>query len=462
MTKKKVNAKKYLKKLVSINQIEEVLSLLRTLIAEEDAEQEKILILRSSNYNQLLESIRKKTISRSGIQLQLAKIKSSLIDLINLIPDDTFIETERFQRPKVELVEFLLKYGRFVVITLSILLILGIILMSSIPKKNIDIRLTINSNYLKFKTVFPTKFHINKQFQALDLEEFNALEIPAQRVKIQKNLSGPYFEFETNDNRKLKISSKPNSHSKIFFEQIDIELLDFGKDIEISVTLPKEIGEDGSFIQLNSIPGKLKGNFYYQESLAFQAQHVKFSGLNDNLIIDDMEISDCLIPGQIGVAQKFSFESDEDFFSLYLVPRISEELVIGQQGQFFNGIDFVRIDEFKEMENESSIIEGKIEFMNQNRQSYENPVVIPSNYFLFLKNYEKLQLISMKISGKEIQSTFEGKIGSISLGSKIDEDLPQNPSLLRWELSNRLPRFILFLFIFLLISYLILKYPGRL
>lgn len=425
-----IKAAEYIRKLIAINNIEKALKCLEGFAPRLEPDLLKEIILHSGNFHRLKADKEKGLLSKGEERLEFNKLNDALVTLADALPAELEVEVSAFESKKLSLIAFLYRYQLWIQLGIWTLLALIAILLYIQPKIHLNIRLDLVANRLAFTTIEKSQLEVEKYFQSIQLNEINTITIPAQKVTLTEE-EGNFVPYDV-DQGFLEITPNGESERSLLFDAVGLQSLEFNANTFVSFTVPDEA--DIEMITIDFKPGNIQGKLVYSDSLYFELNNVVVNNLAIPAKHKKINWAKGMVYGNSDQAFEMAFNGSQDLFYITLELLEDSRQIIEEQSIFVDSLHFIRPENLGTFK--SSILQAEVHFLNQQNQPYKS-IKLDEFDYLRLMDYEKIQIVSLRLSDGKIKARMEGKIGRLCSGVDFQNLSLQNPNCLIWLWHNQ-------------------------
>ena len=427
----------HLKKLISLYDIERVLTILSDPTIEVDQQLNNDAIILSARYKKLKKAKYKGVLDPQTELVEFSRITNALLEILDDLPP-TF--QTKFKKVEISLISirYFLYRSRFWIFTLiSLLLLWWLADLIPNPKYSIKTKIEIDTYTLDFIAGRGREVIIDTPIDLVDIYNFEELTVHGEKLLFNTPpiTKDPIF---LNNGYVIVVANSMNPTQAVFFES-SFESFQFEKNSFISLNLSKSYQNTGENpITIEAIPGNFSAVFNYQDSINFQVTNASIK-VADTLANSDASFLGGTLIGQEGFLNEIHFQGSKDL-NVYLnfLPKIGlKEFQISDQNIPVDTLNFSK----KEIgpETISNIQTGKIYFLNTRNQPYDSIEISP-NYLLVPFGYQNVRINSIVITEESIRCNIIGQFDQIKVGPNNSDLVLVNPRKLQWYFwNNSLP-----------------------
>ena len=442
---KKVQAARYIKQLVALNQIQRALSDLLSFIGPSESGLYNELILLSGFFARTKEDKNKGILSKDDERLNYAKLSSAIIEIADQLPVGKVIEIPSREKVSLDFRTFLQKFGQWVIIGIWLLLAtIGFWGLFSLQKP-IDINLTLLVSRASFELLQETKFEINESIQALQMQNFQQVKSPAKEISIESDINRALKKMAVNGGLVYFLPSENEMTSSVLLRNLEIAFLKISANARLIFDYSSQDGSTVFYIEVTS--GYSKGQAIFQDSLDFDGQYFFFNQFQKEIPLFSNWLGGTIYLPKDEV-QELTFLGNEDQFSLIIE---SEKPLDAIREKAIKASEFLFIRPGQPGVAVSSIEKGILRFVDSQKRPFEDIEII-SGEFLKLKNSKYLEINDLKVLPEGIELRINGRVESVLAGTDPKSLASQNPSRFNWWWTNHFPVMLLFSFMAIVIT----------
>ena len=403
---------RYIKQLIAANRTGKAIEILQQAIPVHNPDLESELILLSGNYNRLITDKDKGLLSKSEEKLEFNKLNHALLQLAAQLPADITTEVSAAEKRRLSRIVFLRRYVFWLLLGLWALLGVVALYLNTIQKHTVRIRLDVNANRVSFQPEEQGSFQIGKPFPAVQLSQITEINVPAERIAL----------YDDNENIKpfdvlsgsLSFGTLPDGESSLLFTDCRFQHVQFENDAHIVITTPEE-DADNYLIQIEAVPGKIKGGLVFQDSLYFSGDNLSVGNLKgkQDTVFEFMEGVAYVPEGPYEVL----FRGTEDRASVILQTTMDFNHIVDEQDLQVSKLSFTRPSGSEQVK--SSILSGVLHFIDKKDRDYDTKA-LNKNEYIALKDVKNLHVTSFGMQGNTIQLQVAGEAGIVKTGTEVN------------------------------------------
>ena len=420
----------YLNTLISTNSVEQAIGVLQKLSDHLPKNTALQVDLLSSRYFELKGKDEQGILANDERDLQSARIKHSLLEIVRQLPADLEWEISGTDSVRLSIRQTLIKYRRHVLVG-TLLYFAGMaIFVTQSAKSGVDCRLEIESTSLRFVNNEKTVLNTDGSYKYAGINDFARMEIPATHVAVHDELTGINAEHAVSAPM-LQITPIPGDQTSISLAPIKLQNLELSDSLRVVIEIPAKLGQGEHVVRMHFNPGLIKGTLVMYDSVSMECNGCLLHHLGEARTSEYTFLESTLYGASEG--QTLRFSGGADLLALNIKPANETGKVLDQRKALpVHALELKRPD-LQTGPPISSLLRANLTYLDRKGEAYLQSE-IEEGAFLVLDESDVLNITNMHIEHDKIAFVITGNVRQILAGATDDSLQSKNPDFWSWML----------------------------